>query len=723
MPDQEIVKEREIVNLDFSVVLPDGYTAQEIPEEGPFIFRAAGEDACIALEKPVEIGGEMDFTRPAVKGVIRNVTAREFIRCYGRDIPQKCLISQKDLMVVCGTRSDDRGDVHYMIATGKGMYRGMIHVKTSGDRNRLTAAEKFLTSITMYQMTPEEAQEAEKRAAREAKKRKEELAKRAEISRGAALDSVIIAQAQQRNAEELKRIARDQALAEEEARKRAKEREERIRAREEERVARLQEEARQRAEKKAAGQAEPAAMEQQTADLAETSEQPANRSGAAEHRPAERAESAAAAKSAADGAEAAAQERVNAEKPKNKEDSTQLTPEQKEILQLEEKRSLRTQKLREKYQGNPEEELEVDHLIAQLDRESEEVIGHFHEFLGWVQDVFNTTPFTGEDDPKLLDLFAQIHMNIDGFGQQLDQMTDRLDEVGTKALAGGIREACVIRLIKFAAKLDGKYRKLAVRFNEENRVSYARPAETDEIFDKWQKTKMQLPSCIEEADVRRERAVTESLQAQMDELVETMQLTRANVQQLAGEKETAQEEQLLAQENLNRFLDDEEERKAGIHEEEKRLLEQIRKKLDENRGLLQAKQEEILKLRDEFEHTFVLSGRKKQLQAEVEKAEDEERALKEETVKLTESRESAADNTGESLKALEDEKRGLEERLRIAEAALDKAGEKLTQAQKELEEQEKKTRETNEAFSHVHRDFLRGRYDDFPMPGEKAEAR
>ena len=84
MPDQEMVNKREIVNLDFSVMLPDGFTTQEITEGEPFIFRAAGEDACIALEKPVEIGGEMDFARPAVKGVIRNVTAREFIRCYGR---------------------------------------------------------------------------------------------------------------------------------------------------------------------------------------------------------------------------------------------------------------------------------------------------------------------------------------------------------------------------------------------------------------------------------------------------------------------------------------------------------------------------------------------------------------------------------------------------------------------------------------------------------------
>ncbi len=510
MPDQEMVNKREIVNLDFSVMLPDGFTTQEITEGEPFIFRAAGEDACIALEKPVEIGGEMDFARPAVKGVIRNVTAREFIRCYGRDIPQKCLTAQKDLMVVCGTRSDERGDVHYIIATGKGLYKGMIHVKTNGDRSRLAAAEKFLTSIMMYQMTPEEAQEAEERAAQEAERRREELAKRAEISRGAALDSVILAQAQKRNAEELKRIARDQELAEEEARKRAKEREERIRAREEERVARLQEEARQRAEKRPADRAEFAAKEQSPAGQPEP--------------------------------DVEAQQSANAQEPKDKEDNAQLTPEQKEIQELEEKRSLRTQKLREKYQGNPEQELEVDHLIAQLDRESEEVIGHFHEFLGWVQNVFNTTPFTGEDDPKLLDLFAQIHMNIDGFGQQLDWMTDRLDEVGTKALAGGIREACVIRLIKFAAKLDGKYRKLAVRFNEENRVGYARPAETDEIFDKWQKTKMQLPSCIEEADVRRERAVTESLQAQMDGLVETMQLTRNNVQQLLEQKETAQEE-------------------------------------------------------------------------------------------------------------------------------------------------------------------------------------
>ncbi|HAK17529.1 MAG TPA: hypothetical protein DCM43_01490, partial [Lachnospiraceae bacterium] len=103
--------------------------------------------------------------------------------------------------------------------------------------------------------------------------------------------------------------------------------------------------------------------------------------------------------------------------------------------------------------------------------------------------------------------------------------------------------------------------------------------------------------------------------------------------------------------------------------------------------------------------------------------EEEERALKVETVRLTESRESAADNAGESLKALEDKKRELEERLQITEAALDNAGEKLTQAQKELEEQEKKTQETNEAFSHVHRDFLRGRYDDFPMPGEEAAVR
>ena len=691
MPDQEMVNKREIVNLDFSVMLPDGFTTQEITEDEPFIFRATGEDACIALEKPVEIGGEMDFARPAVKGVIRNVTAREFIRCYGRDIPQKCLTAQKDLMVVCGTRSDERGDVHYIIATGKGLYKGMIHVKTTGDRSRLAAAEKFLTSISMYQMTPEEAQEAEERAAQEAERRREELAKRAEISRGAALDSVILAQAQKRNAEELKRIARDQELAEEEARKRAKEREERIRAREEERVARLQEEAKQRAEKRPADRAEFAAKEQSPAGQPEP--------------------------------DVEAQQSANAQEPKDKEDNAQLTPEQKEIRELEEKRSLRTQKLREKYQGNPEQELEVDHLIAQLDRESEEVIGHFHEFLGWVQNVFNTTPFTGEDDPKLLDLFAQIHMNIDGFGQQLDWMTDRLDEVGTKALAGGIREACVIRLIKFAAKLDGKYRKLAVRFNEENRVGYARPAETDEIFDKWQKTKMQLPSCIEEADVRRERAVTESLQAQMDGLVETMQLTRNNVQRLLEQKEAAQEEQLRAKENLDRFLEEEEERKAGIHEEEKRKLEQIRKKLDENRGLLQTKQEELLKLRDEFERTFVLSSRKKQLQAEVEKAEEEERALKEETVRLTESRESAADNAGESLKALEDKKRELEERLQITEAALDNAGEKLTQAQKELEEQEKKTQETNEAFSHVHRDFLRGRYDDFPMPGEEAAVR
>ena len=212
----------------------EGYTAIQLTEGEKIQCRIRKwlinekSSIWIALEKPVEIGGEMDFARPAVKGVIRNVTAREFIRCYGRDIPQKCLTAQKDLMVVCGTRSDERGDVHYIIATGKGLYKGMIHVKTNGDRSRLAAAEKFLTSIMMYQMTPEEAQEAEERAAQEAERRKEELAKRAEISRGAALDSVILAQAQKRNAEELKRIARDQELAEEEARKRAKEREERI---------------------------------------------------------------------------------------------------------------------------------------------------------------------------------------------------------------------------------------------------------------------------------------------------------------------------------------------------------------------------------------------------------------------------------------------------------------------------------------------------------------
>ena len=43
MPDQEMVNKREIVNLDFSVMLPDGFTTQEITEGEPFIFRAAGE--------------------------------------------------------------------------------------------------------------------------------------------------------------------------------------------------------------------------------------------------------------------------------------------------------------------------------------------------------------------------------------------------------------------------------------------------------------------------------------------------------------------------------------------------------------------------------------------------------------------------------------------------------------------------------------------------------
>ncbi len=137
--------ERISVFGDFTIQLPEGITYWIAQQEGDLPEKGEKPDLIIGAPRPM--AGGADFTKSAVKAVIRNFAAGLFIKEFGFDVQQLTVLDNKSVLVFCTHISDDNAYIHFVVATQSGLYQGRFHAPGNGDRKRAEYTKKILASI------------------------------------------------------------------------------------------------------------------------------------------------------------------------------------------------------------------------------------------------------------------------------------------------------------------------------------------------------------------------------------------------------------------------------------------------------------------------------------------------------------------------------------------------------------------------------------------------
>lgn len=676
---------REVVNLDFSLVIPQGMKYRLTPEQG-------SGDTCLeldngavrlTLDKPIAFGGKMNFDRMSDRGVVRNFAAGLFIREYGKDVAQTPILESSRIFAVCASRADSEGMMAFVLAAGKGLYRGRAILPKMTDRERVQKLTGLFASIAEYREAPGEKQAA----VPEVKKELEHIVDEPKIR--SSLKPIPPAKKKVPLEELVQAAGKAEAVPEKESAKAQPEQEE----------AAPEETKAQPAQEEAAPEETKAQPVQEEAAPEETKTQPAQTEDDAQE------ETAAAPNSTA----------PQAGTPSGANDtagSVRDASYEERIAGLEQKHRGEIERLKEKYRGNPELEDQLDNYIAKVERTAAEITDNFRTFLRSVQEYAASARFTGPDDPSFLEMTSQIREAQNTLGGKMDELAISVDQNGQNVMAAGVTEGSVERIVRLMDRLDRKYHDFALRLNEKERLSYVRPQNISALFAKWQSVLYTLPGYIEEADRRREKAIGEDLDRRLGEARSSLQKEEAQAERFQSEASLRVQQITLADRDLERFDREYESRMNQLKQEKQQAVQKAQDKVADLERDHAQKAEHLEELRADLDKTFALNvNRKKQLSQEIEKANAEAEELSGRITAAREDVHTTEKDENRKIQALEDERQALLTRNENMKQEKEELAGKAQEAAAKASGLRDSIRSMEDEKRHLHENYLLGKYN------------
>ena len=696
---------REVVNLDFSLVIPQGMKYRLTPEQG-------SGDTCLeldngavrlTLDKPIAFGGKMNFDRMSDRGVVRNFAAGLFIREYGKDVAQTPILESSRIFAVCASRADSEGMMAFVLAAGKGLYRGRAILPKMTDRERVQKLTGLFASIAEYQEAPGE----KPAAVPEVKKELEHIVDEPKIrsslkpippaKKKVPLEELVQAagkaeavpekaEAQPVKQEAVPEVKKAQPVKEKTVPDQAKE-------------AAPEKAKTQPAQEEAAPEETKAQPAQEEAAPEETKTQPAQTEDDAQE------ETAAAPSSTAP--QAGTPSGVN-----DTAGSVRDASYEERIAGLEQKHRGEIERLKEKYRGNPELEDQLDNYIAKVERTAAEITDNFRTFLRSVQEYAASARFTGPDDPSFLEMTSQIREAQNTLGGKMDELAISVDQNGQSVMAAGVTEGSVERIVRLMDRLDRKYHDFALRLNEKERLSYVRPQNISALFAKWQSVLYTLPGYIEEADRRREKAIGEDLDRRLGEARSSLQKEEAQAERFQSEASLRVQQITLADRDLERFDREYESHMNQLKQEKQQAVQKAQDKVADLERDHAQKAEHLEELRADLDKTFALNvNRKKQLSQEIEKANAEAEELSGRITAAREDVHTTEKDENRKIQALEDERQALLTRNENMKQEKEELAGKAQEAAAKASGLRDSIRSMEDEKRHLHENYLLGKYN------------
>lgn len=696
---------RIIVNFDFSLVVPGGTfydtNEEDLPENPNSLPEGAKLTLDFAKPKPLNVG--TDFSNPIARGVIKNYVAGLFIDRYGTDVKQESAFETKHAAAVYGLKTNRLGAGYFVVVTERGIYEGKAIIPGMPSKQRLALLKSILGTLTRYESTPSEIdaalhqkEKAIQEEERERRFREEAAARRA-------------AQEEQRREQETGIGAAAETTAE------SKETASAGIAESVGAAASTGESTGVETEPKPA-QTESAEAKADRSEMAEESTEAFTEPEAVKEEPAEpEAES-----KAAQGNSAVAESESEAEQAEPSEPEAEseaepeeeLTPEEKHIRELEEKRRQHLDEMRARFAGNPEVEGGIDNYIARVDHTGDEIVRTFRKFLSSVQQYAASAQFTSEEDPAYVEMISGIREEEKGLGRKLDDLTQSVDTNVTDAVTAGITESFVERMIRMVERIGTRYEQLAVSMNGQDRIAYEKKDEVAAIITKWQNFRQNLPSHLAETDKKKELETSSRIQKRIKEQRGSLLSRQQAVSDAEESLKAATEELRDHQQEVDEFEAGYEDRKSAIEKEQQDRItanaeaaRTLQQELEDNR----TKMEE---LEQELSRTFALNMNKKktlsnQINELTHTIADEEQRL----AQLDAAAAGFADDAKDKLTRLENDRAQLQEKLSELKANQSDLGAALEKAEKDLQQHREDLAASEEEWKHVHENYLMGKYD------------
>ncbi len=713
--------ERISVFGDFTIQLPEGITYWIAQQEGDLPEKGEKPDLIIGAPRPM--AGGADFTKSAVKAVIRNFAAGLFIKEFGFDVQQLTVLDNKSVLVFCTHISDDNAYIHFVVATQSGLYQGRFHAPGNGDRKRAEYTKKILASICV--IGEEELSQGAAVFAGEETDTSGVSRETAGVTETSGVSSAVpgeTADITDTNGGPGQTVVSDEI--------------------ENGRgdgfdggATQSGADAVEMPDKAKAGR-ETAAAETPVSDRSsavdkktnDDKESTANLPGEAKvDSPAvtdvsnETNGREPAAAEASSGAKTSSPSAADISNNENEKKSTAapgrspahtITPEQERIIQLELARKAKLQKMKERFVGNDYVESEIDHFIAQSERTAESALDEFHSFLAQVQDYAANAQFTGPDDPDYLKMLADIQGEENYLGDALMDQMREMDSTGSNAMKRNVSEACVLRIIRHMDYLAKKASELAVRLNQEVRYAYEMPEDICALIEKWRGIRGSLPSFIAESDRKKEQRISSALKEKIEMSRGAAFDAQQNIDVLHEDIEAAEQEVENAEEALAVFKEGVEARKEAAQKEKEEALQQNEEKIRQVQGALEDVKKEKETLEEELDHTFALNmSRKKTLSGQIE---EKQKSIEELQGRINALRQEGSGITAACearISGIDDEGKKIADRLSSLRAQTESMKNELSESQAALKKMHEDVLKDEEELDHLHENYLLGRYD------------
>ena len=382
------------------------------------------------------------------------------------------------------------------------------------------------------------------------------------------------------------------------------------------------------------------------------------------------------------------------------------------LRELEEQRAEKIRKLRAQYAGNPDVESQIDNYIPRVQRSSERVTEEFHSFINQMHNYISTIYLAGPDDPNYIEIAKRIKDAQTTLGSQLDEMIDNVDENAENARSAGITEYYVERLIRLVERIEERYADLDVTMYDGSTLSYRKSEEVSDVIRKWKNVRQALPSYIEKSGHEVEKQVAEDLNRKIERTKTQIRNQEAFIELKIEEERSAAENVAAAEKALARFDERRNNRSEEIRAEAREAQRNNHEQTIRAQQELENHEQELVLLTDELDRTFSLAvGKRKDLAQKIDLQNGIISELRAQ-VNMLARKQPELESAGEQrIRALDDERQGLLDRISEAKRKVENLHRELDRAEQKRGNLQKTAADCAEELKHIHENYLRGKYD------------